>query len=459
MAEYPELTTEKHIELLEKRLAREKNARKQAELILNEKARELYETNVALLASEELLKESLSEQSKLLIQAQEIARIGSFKWDLNHDRFYGSEFFWTLLKINVAIDVPQNVLKFMLKSSDQKSYASILYLLRTILGEDHRGDVCEYKEVLTLTLDDEKHIFISRLQVVYDMDGRPRQILGIIQDITRSKLLEQQLLDNQDLLENRVNQLEILQAELSVANEMSLNEAERKTEFMSTVSHELRTPLTSIHASLGLVLNTMDEALPESMKNVMDIAYRNSNRLKNLVDDVLDVEKFEAGKLDFNLSHYKLEALIEESVELNKGYVEKYAVMLSMEKLKSPCTVFVDSERFQQVMSNLISNAAKHSPAGSTIYIDNTFEGIKDGKGFVNISVQDSGVGIPEGFHNAIFDKFTQASKDDKHSTDGTGLGLFLTKEFVERLQGDISFVSKVGEGTTFYVTLPCLEE
>lgn len=459
MPDQPDLPPDKKIKILEKRLAREKNARKQAEMILNEKARELYEANVALLASEELLKESLTEQTNLLVQAQEIARIGSFKWDINHDRFYGSEFFWTLLKVENPIEVPRQTIKLILKSCEKKTYQAIMYLLREILIANARDDIHEYKEVLTFTIDGEPRIFISRLQAVFDGDGKPRQVLGIIQDITRSKLLEQQLRDNQDQLENRVNELEIVQAELSIANEVVVNEAKRKTEFMSTVSHELRTPLTSIHASLGLMMNTMQGQLSEPMQNMMDIAYRNSNRLKNLVDDVLDVEKFEAGKLEFNLYHHNLHDLLDESVELNKGYVEKYAVDLKLEKNDQACTVFVDSERFQQVMSNLISNAAKHSPAGECVCIGVDMVNIEEGKGFVKISVKDNGCGIPIEFHDVIFDKFTQASKGDKSSSDGTGLGLFLTKQFVERLQGAIDFTSTPGKSTNFYITLPCLAE
>jgi PAS domain S-box-containing protein len=231
-----------------------------------------------------------------------------------------------------------------------------------------------------------------------------------------------------------------------------------KSEFISTVSHELRTPLTSIKGSLGLIRSGTTGELPEKLRSMLEIAYRNSERLVLLINDILDIEKIEAGKMDFQMKPVEVNSLIEEAIEANKGYAEEHNVSFVAKGLLDQALIMGDRDRLMQVMSNLMSNAAKFSSDGAKVDISVTRD-----RGDVQISVQDQGPGIPENFRASIFDKFSQADSSDTRRVGGTGLGLSITKAILETHKGSLDFVSEtnanIGTGTTFFVTFPELAD
>lgn len=222
-----------------------------------------------------------------------------------------------------------------------------------------------------------------------------------------------------------------------------------KNEFVSTVSHELRTPLTSIKGSLGLIRAGAAGDMPDKLLGMLDIAYNNSDRLIRLINDILDMEKISAGKMDFNLAPLDLNELIEESVLANKGYGEDRDVGFKVTETIDDATASGDHDRLMQVMANLLSNAAKFSPAGDCVDICLTRV---DGK--LRVSVIDHGPGISEAFQKQIFEKFSQADSSDTRRKGGTGLGLSISKAIVEQHGGEIGFETVPDEGTTFYFEL-----
>ncbi len=222
-------------------------------------------------------------------------------------------------------------------------------------------------------------------------------------------------------------------------------------EFISTVSHELRTPLTSISGSLGLILGGVTGELPDKTRGLLTIANNNSERLIHLINDILDIEKISAGKMQFDFAIMNLTPLIKTSLEENKGYGEKLNVSFTLvDDAKEEINVRVDEKRLLQVMSNLLSNAAKYSPSGDQVEVK--LEQINE---CVRISVHDNGKGIPTEFKSKIFSKFSQADSSDTRQKGGTGLGLNITQAIVLQLNGSIAFDSEEGRGTTFYVDLP----
>ncbi|MCF2971670.1 PAS domain S-box protein [Synechococcus sp. Nb3U1] len=239
-----------------------------------------------------------------------------------------------------------------------------------------------------------------------------------------------------------------------------------KNEFVSTVSHELRTPLTSIRGALGLIKGGASGELPPQVQSLVEIAFKNSERLVMLINDILDIEKIESGKMHFDIHPVELMALLQQAIEANRAYAAQFEVDLVLEPtLRSttgiPLTavqVNVDPNRLMQVMNNLLSNAAKFSPAGQTVrvWVEQVQEGIR-------VCVQDRGPGIPEAFRSRIFQKFAQADSSDTRQKGGTGLGLSISKAIVERFGGTIGFESNPAQeareptqqGTTFYFTLP----
>ncbi len=227
-----------------------------------------------------------------------------------------------------------------------------------------------------------------------------------------------------------------------------------KSEFISTVSHELRTPLTSISGSLGLVMGGAAGSLPDKAREMLEIAHNNSRRLGLLINDLLDMEKLVAGKMHFALEVQPLQSLLEQAVRDNQSYADHFGVDLELEPTDNEVQVNVDASRLQQVLANLLSNAAKFSPEGGKIMLS-----ASGGKEVVRISVADQGPGIPEEFRDRIFQKFSQADASDTRQKPGTGLGLAISRELVEHMAGNIGFESVPGEGATFYVELPLARE
>jgi signal transduction histidine kinase len=218
-----------------------------------------------------------------------------------------------------------------------------------------------------------------------------------------------------------------------------------KNEFIATVNHELRTPLTSMLGSLGLVREGSAGELPPEARNFIEIAYANSERLAALVNDILDIERIEAGRMELDIESVDAGALLERALELNAAYAERLGVRFVLAG-GTATAVRADSARLMQVITNLLSNAAKHSPRGADVRV-----ACADAGRMLRISVADSGPGIPAEFRARLFGKFEQADS----AQGGTGLGLAISKALVERMEGRIGCDSEPGQGATFWIELP----
>ena len=228
-------------------------------------------------------------------------------------------------------------------------------------------------------------------------------------------------------------------------------EVERmKSEFVSTVSHELRTPLTSIRGALGLLIGKFASALPAKPRQLLETANRNAERLTLLINDILDLEKIESGRLDFAFEALDLVAVVHQAIATNEGYGHQHGVALRLTDTPESAMVWADEHRLLQVFANLISNAVKYSPANGAVEIsvcrrDDRFR----------VSVRDAGQGIPAEFASRIFRRFAQADASDTRQKGGTGLGLSITKAIVERHSGSIDYTSAEDAGTEFFFDLP----
>ena len=219
-----------------------------------------------------------------------------------------------------------------------------------------------------------------------------------------------------------------------------------KNDFVSAVSHELRTPLTAISGSLGLIASGMLGELPSTIRNMVDIAHKNALRLTLLINDLLDMEKILAGKMEFNMVEQALLPILENSLESNKAYADTFGIRLALHAPEADLRVRVDAQRLQQVLANFISNAVKFSPAGGQVEVELSQQGE-----WAKIAVVDHGPGISDEFRARIFQKFSQADSSDSRQRGGTGLGLAISKSFVEKMQGKIGFDSELGKGATFF--------
>ena len=223
-----------------------------------------------------------------------------------------------------------------------------------------------------------------------------------------------------------------------------------KSEFVATVSHELRTPLTSIAGSLGLISGGAAGDVAPKVGRLVEIAHSNAARLVRLINDILDIEKIEAGRMPFDIRPLALAPILDEAMHQMAGFAREYGVTIRIEPLASDTAVLADEDRLMQVVSNLLSNAIKFSPRGEIVKVRVTALDRRS-----RISIIDRGAGIPEAFRSRIFGKFAQADASDSRQKGGTGLGLSIVREIVVRLGGSVSFESEEGKGTVFHVDLP----
>ncbi|MEI6416045.1 MAG: PAS domain S-box protein, partial [Pseudomonadota bacterium] len=223
-----------------------------------------------------------------------------------------------------------------------------------------------------------------------------------------------------------------------------------KSEFVSTVSHELRTPLTSIRGALGLVIGKFASGLPDKARQLLETASRNAERLTLLINDILDLEKIESGRLEFEFKALDLVVVAKQAIVANEGYGQQHEVRLCLAESLERATIRADEHRLSQVFSNLISNAVKYSNRGGTVEVS-----VRRHEDRFRVSVRDFGRGIPAEFRNRIFQRFAQADSSDTREKGGTGLGLSITKAIVERHDGGIDFASEADAGTEFFFDLP----
>lgn len=251
-----------------------------------------------------------------------------------------------------------------------------------------------------------------------------------------------------------------------------------KDEFISVVSHELRTPLTSIHGSLGMLASGLLAADPTTSKRLLDIAVASTERLVRLINDILDVERIESGKVKMQLQPCDAAELIRRAVDALQPMAEKSEINLQVQAESIPLQA--DPDRILQTLTNLLSNAIKFSPAHSDVWIAATLdqgselqpeapeiqaEGpfaaiLRDSAQLLNpphvlFSVADQGRGIPMDKRETIFERFQQVDASDSRNQDGTGLGLAICRNIVQQHGGRIFVDSVLGKGSTFYFTIP----
>lgn len=253
---------------------------------------------------------------------------------------------------------------------------------------------------------------------IYDFSGKVVGIAGLHRDITEEKNIEK-----------------------------------IQKEFLSVVSHELRTPLTSIIGSIQLILSLFKEDLTERVKNLLEMTDKNSIKLKKLVDNILDTSRLDSGRLTFDMSDLDLIPILNEAIKEITPYAMKYNVNIVFNTELENVFVHIDKDRFKQIIANLVSNAIKFSKKNSNIDIKVSVENNSE----VKVDVINYEAFIPEDKISNLFKKFTQIAQADTRSHGGSGLGLYITKQLVENMDGHINVISNE-DFTSFYVTFSLLQ-
>ena len=243
-----------------------------------------------------------------------------------------------------------------------------------------------------------------------------------------------------------ITQLEKANQELKRVDEM-------KSEFVSVASHELRTPLATIKNAVQLVLRGKAGEINDNQTNFLALAEKNINRLTNILNDLLDLSRIEAGKVGMKFEELDLRVSIDFVLFSLKSQAHGKTIHLESEIAKDLPFVYGDREKVEQILTNLIGNAIKFTPEGGKVTVSARLS--DKVKNAVGISVHDTGIGIPEDQLEKVFEKFHQVESPLHHSASGTGLGLAITKGLVEAHQGQIWVESELEKGSTFTFSLP----
>ena len=370
----------------------------------------LWHSYVADVTELKQAQEQLQMLNHRFALAVDAALIGVWEWNLVEDTLVWDERMYEIHNLPKTQPITSEQVNQLAHPDDwQQAYNIFVAALNDPTADRYE---VEYR---VLWNDNSEHAVCSAGLLQRNAEGQAERAIGVTWDITESKKVERM-----------------------------------KTEFVSMVSHELRTPLTSIRGSLALLERGIGGAIAPEAKELIDVAYKNSERLSLLINDILDIEKIESDKIRFDMKRYSLRSLVEQGVAANRGYAQTYDIALHLLEPIADLDIVVDSNRFMQVLANLISNAVKFSPPHGEVEI-----AVLPANDSVRIEVRDRGPGIPAEFQSRMFLRFSQADTSNTRAKGGSGLGLSITKSIIEKMHGEIGFAARDGGGTVFFFTLP----
>lgn len=299
-------------------------------------------------------------------------------------------------------------------------------------------------------------VYVNITELPYQSaDGAITGLIHILEDVTAIGHIEQRLAQQRNELRLLQRQLEHQNKTLEAANAELRRLDDLKSIFVSVAAHELRSPLTTIIGFTELLLDDPDN-LQKSQQGHLQVVQNSARRLLDITNNLLDVNRLEMGRVELTLQPVDFKTLTEAVLmELSPQLQEKAQRVILVAAPDLPLAL-CDLTRATQILTNLISNANKYTPEGGAITLTLARA---ERPGFIQVAVQDNGIGIPAEDHDKLFGRFFRAQTATQTRASGAGLGLYITRALVELHNGELWFTSHVGEGSTFYFTLPVVEE
>jgi len=405
----------------------------------------VHERTVELKHSNEQLVKELSERTKVEEALKDSERHYRYLFDQNPVPMLVYELSsLRLLAVNDAFAAnygytkEESVSLVLPDLYPQSEKDAITRLTKSLAGHAYVGEWHHVKKGGTL-------IVIEARSHEFQYEGKASRI-AVINDVTEKKAAEEELHKYKAQLEEKVKERT---AELEIAKDRAESADRLKSAFLATMSHELRTPLNSIIGFTGILLKGIAGPLNNEQLKQLSMAKGSAQHLLELINDVLDISKIEAGQLVVSLSDFDLVATLSKAVSTVQPLAAKRNLDLIFNSGAESCDINSDERRIGQILLNLINNAIKFTDNG---YVKVDFA-IKDR--FAEISVTDSGIGIKEEDLDKLFKPFSQVDTGLSRNREGTGLGLSITARLIEKLNGSISVKSVYGEGSVFTVRLP----
>jgi PAS domain S-box-containing protein len=381
---------------------------------------------------------NLRKTTDRLALALRSGAIGCWEWDMVSNTIIWDERMYELYGVTKQADSPV-VYDIWSNAVHPEDLANTNALLQIAISETIEYDA----EFRVVHPDSSIHFIKAYGTILKDAQGNPESMIGINFDISALKYSEAQLL---------------------LANQELLQATRLKDEFLANMSHELRTPLNAI---LGITEGLMEEVfggLNQQQKNILQTVENSGNHLLELINDILDLAKIEAGKLTLDCKVTSINQLCQSSIMFVKQQAMQKQIKLEMHVLSGILDLELDERRIRQVLINLLNNAVKFTPEGGSITLEVTLESaiddLTDGTPtqWIRFAVIDTGIGIDPKELKKLFQPFIQIDSALNRQYDGTGLGLALVKRIVELHNGRVSVTSEVGVGSRFEVALPCIE-
>jgi PAS domain S-box-containing protein len=397
--------------------------------------------------------EALRASEATLDGALEIAQIGSYVWDLRDDSLTWSRHMYAVagLAPEAVVDNLQTTIASMVHPDDRDRIAREV----AAMVEQRRTWPMEFRFVRP----DGQIIWLrSGSRFEFDAEGRPIRNVGVHHEITERKQAEEALRQAHDELEHRVVERtsELIRSldELAVANEALAKAASLKDEFLATMSHELRTPLTGILGLTEVIRLGIYGPIPERAQNALASIDESGRHLLNLINDILDVEKIEAGKLELELEPLDVNELCLASLTMIKELAQPKRQHLAYQVKPVDLELVADPRRLKQILVNLLSNAVKFTPEKGHLGLEVLAD---EAQQVVRFTVWDDGVGIAADDLQRLFKPFVQVDARLARTHTGTGLGLSLVLRLTELHGGSVAVESTPGAGSRFTVILPWL--
>ena len=447
------MSIDEQISRLEKRLAREKIARQEAERLLEEKSREIYEANEKLQKHTRLLEETVvNANDGIIITTADLENGGP-------EIIYVNDAFTRISGYEAKEVIGKTPRILQGEDTDR----AVLDQLKACLnaGKPFKGELKNY------TKDGDAYWLDISIVPIRDDHGEVTHFTAIERNITEQKRVQEELELEKEIADREIEErlrvegqlqeyadkLELIRFDAVEAQKKAEEASAAKSEFLANMSHELRTPMNGI---IGMAQMLMDSPLNLDQRENIETLYGSSENLLSILNDILDISKIEAGELEIENVPFHLETAIGQVIQLFLPLATDKGIVLDMDIDPSvPSAVLADLGRIQQVLRNLINNSLKFTDEGNITVILRTTMNTENPT--LYMAVEDTGVGIPKDKLDKIFEKFTQADTSVTRKFGGTGLGLAITQQLVDLMGGEIGVDSLEGQGSTFWFNIPLI--
>lgn len=440
-------------ESLRRRAERERRARQEAERLLEQKSAELFQANKDLSRLAEELSREVGVKTRELLAAQRVAKLGTMVWDLKSGIKSFSEGVYALLELNPEREALN--LQRIIGTVHEEDRAEVRGLLSPT-GQSEPGP-SEYKKQFRVVLADGKQRWVElRAATVRDAVGKPRQLVATLQDVTAIKEAHEQIQRSERLARERVSTLEQLQKDLSRARDAADESNRAKSRFLAVMSHEIRTPLNGVLGTLQLLA---DSDLDDSQRKILNLAMSSADGLRRVTNDVIELSRLQAGRLELEYSSFDPRALLSEAADFWRPLAtsKQIALQLTIDD-DIPAYLRADAARIRQIIDNFVSNAIKFTDQGEIdlrLELDPMKGAAQAEDVHVRIEVQDSGIGIPKARQKELFQDFSRIDDSRQSERGGSGLGLAICRELANRMGGTVGVSSAAGAGSTFWFRVP----